>query len=114
MFVVAPVAIIISFITIIGITLGMIALFIYLALITIAAVIAGLLFAQLALKYIFKKENYELNWWIVILAVLALAVITLIPIVGWIFIFIIVLAALGGLTKYVCKVYGTISVKNQA
>ncbi len=101
LFVVAPVAIIICFITIIGITLGMIALFTYLALITITAVIAVLLFAQLALKHVFKKENYELNWWIVILAVLALGLIALIPIVGWLFIFIIFLAALGSLAKYV-------------
>ncbi len=103
LFIVAPVAIIISFITIIGITLGMIALFIYLALITIAAVIAGLLFAKLALKYIFKKENYELNWWIVILAVLALGLIALIPVAGWIFIFIIFLAALGSFANHVYK-----------
>ncbi len=103
LFVVAPVAIIICFITIIGITLGMIALFIYLALVTIAAVIAALLFAQLALKYVFKKENYELNWWIIILAVLALGLISLIPIVGWLFIFIIVLAALGSFVNYVYK-----------
>ncbi len=103
LFVVAPVAIIISFVTLIGITLGVIALFVYLALITIAAVIAVLLFAQLALKYIFKKENYELNWWVVILAVLALGLITLIPIVGWLSIFIIFLAALGSFANYVYK-----------
>lgn len=98
-----PVAIIISFITIVGITLGMIALFLYLALITVAAVITVLLFAQLALKYVFKKENYELNWWIVVLAILALGLIALIPIAGWIFILIIFLAALGSLAKYVYR-----------
>ena len=101
--VVAPVAIIISFVTIIGITLGLIALFIYLALITIAAVIAGLLFARLALNYVFKKENYELNWWVVILSILALGLIVLIPFVGCLFIFIIVLASLGSLANYVYK-----------
>ncbi len=103
LFVVAPVAIIISFVTLIGITLGVIALFVYLALITIAAVIAVLLFAQLALKYIFKKENYELNWWVIILAVLALGLITLVPIVGWLFTFIIFFTALGSLANYVYK-----------
>ena len=100
---IAPVAIIISFITIIGMTLGLIALFVYLALIFIAAVIAVLLFARLALKYVFKKENYELNWWVVILAVSALGLITFIPIVGWLFTLVIVLAALGSSAKYVYK-----------
>ncbi|MCX6813856.1 MAG: polymer-forming cytoskeletal protein [Candidatus Azambacteria bacterium] len=103
LFVVVPVAMLICFVTIIGITLGMIALFIYLALLTISAVIAVLLFAQLAFKYIFKKENYELNWWVVILAVLALGLIALIPIVGWLFIFIIFLSALGSFANYIYK-----------
>jgi len=100
---IAPIAIIISFVTVIGITLGMIALFVYLALITISAVISVLLFAELALKYVFKKENYELNWWIVILAVLALNLITFIPIVGCLFMFIVVLASLGSTAGYVYK-----------
>jgi len=103
LFIVAPVAIIISFVTIIGITLGLVALFVYLALVTMAAVIAVLLFAQLTLKYIFKKENYELNWWVVILAVLALGLISLIPFVGCLFVFIIVLAALGSFANYIFK-----------
>ncbi len=103
LFVATPIAMIICFITIVGITLGMIALFLYLALVTIAAVIAGLLFAQLALKYVFRKENHELNWWIVVLAILALGLITLIPVAGWIFIFIVFLAALGSLAKHVYK-----------
>ena len=100
---IAPVAIIISFATIIGITLGLIALFVYLAFVFVAAVIAGLLFAQLALKYVFKKENYELNWWVVILAILALAVITCIPFVGPIFTLVLVFAALGSSASYVYK-----------
>jgi len=100
---IAPVAVIISFATIIGITLGLIALFIYLAFIFVAAVIAGLLFAQLALEYVFKKENYELNWWVVILAVVALGVINLIPIVGWLFTLVLVFAALGSSASYIYK-----------
>ena len=100
---IAPVAIIISFVTIIGISLGLIALFVYLALIFIAAIISVLLFAQLALKYVFKKENYELNWWVVILAVVALGVINLIPVAGWLFTLVLVLAALGSSASYIYR-----------
>jgi len=100
---VAPVAIIISFATIIGITLGLIALFVYLAFVFVAAVIAGLLFAQLVLKYVFKKENYELNWWVIILAVSALGLVTFIPIVGWLFTLVLVFAALGSSANYIYK-----------
>ncbi|MFH1392981.1 MAG: hypothetical protein ABIG73_01170 [Patescibacteria group bacterium] len=100
---IAPVAIIISFATVIGISLGLIALFVYLAFIFAAAIISVLLFAQLALKYVFKKENYELNWWVVILAVVALAVITCIPFVGPIFTLVLVFVALGSSASYVYK-----------
>lgn len=101
--IVVPVAIIISLVTVIGITLGLIALFVYLALITVSAVVSVLLFAELALKYVFKKENYELNWWVVILAVLGLNVITFIPIAGGLFMFILVLATLGSTAGYVYR-----------
>ncbi len=100
---IAPVAIIISFATIIGITLGIIALLVYLMLVFVAAVIAGLLFAQLALKYVFKKENYELNWWVVVLAVAVLGLITFIPIAGWLFTLVLVFAALGSSAGYIYR-----------
>jgi hypothetical protein len=98
-----PVAIIISLFTVIGIVLGMVALFAYLALLVGAAVISALLFARLALKHVFKKENYELNWWLVIVAVLVLGLVNLIPFIGWLFTFVIFLASLGSLANYVYK-----------
>ena len=101
--VITPVAIIISCATIIGITLGIITLFAYMAFVFAAAVISVLLFAQLALKYVFKKEGYELNWWIVILSVVALGMINFIPIIGWIFTLIVFLAALGSSASYIYR-----------
>ncbi len=98
---IVPIAIIISFVTVVGIPLGAIALLFYLAFVGIAAVTGGLLFAQLAIRYVFKKENYELNWWVVILSVLALGIIGMIPVIGWIINAAIVLATLGAWTKYV-------------
>jgi hypothetical protein len=53
------------------------------------------------MKYIFKKEKYNLNWWIVILAVLVFGIILLIPLIGCLFRFIILLAAFGSLVGYV-------------
>lgn len=99
--VVIPAAIIVSFITVVGIPLGGIAALIYAALLIISSILANLLFAYLCMKYIFKKEKYNLNWWIVILAVLVFGIILLIPFIGFLFRFIILLAAFGSLVGYV-------------
>ncbi|MDD5569084.1 MAG: hypothetical protein PHG23_01560 [Candidatus Pacebacteria bacterium] len=96
-----PIAVILSFITVVASFLGLIALFAYIALLIASSIIAVLVFARLALKYIFKKEQYELNWWIVIIAALVLGAVSLIPFVGWLFTFVVFLAAFGSLTSYV-------------
>jgi cytoskeletal protein CcmA (bactofilin family) len=98
--VVIPFAIIISFITVIGTPLGVIAGLLYAVLLIISSILGNLLFAQLCMKYVFKKKEYELNWWIVILAVLVFGLISFIPFIGWLFKFIIFLAAFGSLADY--------------
>jgi hypothetical protein len=99
--VVIPAAIILSFITVIGSVLGIAAGLIYAVSIIISSVIANLLFVGLCMKYIFKKEKYELNWWIVVLGVLVFGLISLIPFIGWLFKFIIFLAAFGSVSTHV-------------
>lgn len=98
--IVVPAAIILSFITIIGSVLGVVAGLIYAVSIIISSVIANLLFARLCTKYIFKKDKYELNWWIVILGTLVFGLISLIPFIGWLFKFIIFLATFGSLSAH--------------
>lgn len=99
--VLVPAAVLLSFITVIGGILGLIAGFIYAAFIIIASAMATLLFAQLTMKYVFKKDDYKLNWWIAIIAIIVMGVITLIPFVGWLFKLIIFLAAFYSLINYV-------------
>ena len=102
--VVAPVAIIVSFITVIGVPLGFIALLLYAAFLLIASVVfTPLLFGRLAAQYVFKKERYELSWWAIVLAVLVLSILKFIPIVGWLFCFIIFLASFGSFANYVYR-----------
>lgn len=101
MLVIVPVVIIISFVSIIGAALGLIMAVLYALFLIISSIMAVLLFAQLCMKYVFKKEEYKLNWWIIILALLLFEIISLIPFIGWLFKFIIFLAAFSGLTKYI-------------
>ena len=99
--IVTPVAVILSFITVIGSPLGIIAMLFYVAMIAIASIVTVLIFAKLCLKYLFRKENSELNWWIIILAFFVLSIISLIPVVGWIVGFVIFLSAFGSTSKFI-------------
>lgn len=99
--IVLPVAIILSFVTVIGTFLGLIALFFYIVFIVLALIFSVLIFASLTLKYLFKKENYELNWWMLVVSVLVFGLVSLIPFVGWIFSFIIFLSSLGSVSAVV-------------
>ena len=101
--IVVPVAIIISFVTIIGVPIGILALLFYVLLIIISSIIAPLLFARLLMNYVFKKENTELNWWIAILAVIVFGLVSFIPVVGWIICFFIFLASFGTVTEHIRK-----------
>ena len=101
--VVVPIASIISFITVIGAPLGFMALLSYIVLFIASLFVTVLVFAKLVMKYVFKKANYELNWWVVILSTLILAIISILPIVGFIFTFILFLSAFGALTGHVYK-----------
>jgi cytoskeletal protein CcmA (bactofilin family) len=101
--VVTPIAIILSFITVIGSLLGIIAVLFYVLFMIISSVVGILLFASLALKYLFKKDSYKLNWWITAVSALALGLISIIPIVGWIFSFIIFISAMGSTSDFVYR-----------
>lgn len=101
--VVVPIASIISFITVIGAPLGFMALLSYIVLFIASLFVTVLVFAKIVMKYVFKKTNHELNWWIVILSTLVLAIISILPIVGFIFTFILFLSAFGALTSHVYK-----------
>jgi cytoskeletal protein CcmA (bactofilin family) len=101
LFIVVPVAIILSFITVVGSMLGVATIFVYAALLITSSIIANLLFAQLCMKFIFKKGDKKINWWIIVLSVLVFELISFIPFIGWIFKFIIFLATLSGLANYI-------------
>ncbi len=102
LFFMIPIAAIICLVTLIGLPLAMIGGFFFVALTILAAAVSGLLMAALMAKFLFKKKGTELNWWLILLGIFTLAIIKLIPFVGWIITFLIYLTAFGVLTN---KIY---------
>ncbi len=89
-----PIAAIILFITVIGWPIGLIILFGYIAFMILAAAFSTILGAALLAK-LFKRKETDLNWWLILIALVIMSLIKLIPIIGWIIDFIIFLAAIG-------------------
>lgn len=104
LFFIIPIAIIIAIVTIVGLIPALIAILIYLLMLMLGMVFGGLLTAGFISKWLFKKENYSLEWYAVIIGVFAFQLIKVIPFVGWIVGTAIFLAALGTL-------YGGLYVK---
>ena len=92
-----PVVIVLLFITIIGfyIAIGLIAAFV-LALIA-AARLASIFAGGLIMKWILKKEEITIGWREALIGIIALALIGLIPFIGWIIVAANFLIALGSL-----------------
>jgi hypothetical protein len=90
-----PIAAIICLVSLIGFPLGVFVGFAYAALTMLAAAVSGLLAAAMLAKFVFRKKETELNWWLIALGLFILALIKLIPFVGWIFAFLVYLVALG-------------------
>jgi len=90
-----PIAAIICLITLVGLPIAVMVGSAYAVLTILAAAMSGLLGAALMAKFIFKKKETEINWWLIALALLILALIKLIPIVGWILAMLVYWVALG-------------------
>jgi len=96
---IVPIAAIICLATLIGLPVGFFMIFFYIALVILSAAATGLLWAAMLAKFIFKRKETELNWWLIILAVVVLAIIKLIPFIGWIIGFLTFLVGVGVLSN---------------
>jgi cytoskeletal protein CcmA (bactofilin family) len=91
-----PVAIMIAFITIIGIPAGIIAGFIYGLILYVSRIYIGVWMGRKIIGF-FKKSQMTTFFWPFVVGIVTIAVIGLIPFVGWIFKLFCLLISLGAL-----------------
>lgn len=92
-----PVAIVISLITVIGMFLGVFGIFAYVAFIMLASVLGGVVLGSLIYRLLSESKEYAVDWKSVLVGVVAMFLIGLVPVVGWLAMFILFLACLGNL-----------------
>jgi len=95
-----PLASIILIVTVFGSTLGVLGLIVYALTMVIAKALAMIGFGVWIWKFFRKNHSFELNWKVAALGVVAMNVIWLIPLVGWVFCMVFTLAALGAVVNY--------------
>ncbi len=108
--VVVPIAIILSFITIIGIPLGLFGIAFYGLFTVVAVAFSGIVAAELLNRLFFRKEKARpLNWLMVILGVIVMQLIVFIPFVGWVAHFLIFLVSFGAVSGLLYRQVKTIA-----
>ncbi|MFH0853217.1 MAG: polymer-forming cytoskeletal protein [bacterium] len=95
-----PIVIAILMTTMIGGILGAILIPLYLLMLILAAVYAGIIFGAWGFRYLNKNHPVNGNWLSALVGVLALQLISLIPVVGWIIGFGFFVVALGSLSTH--------------
>lgn len=93
--VVVPVAVVVLFITLIGIPFGFLGLFSYIALIILSSMMASIVTGAL-LSHWFRKEM-QVTWQWTVIGALVLLVLSFIPVVGWIGVFVAFLVTFGAM-----------------
>jgi len=102
--VVVPVAIILSFVTVIGFPLGLFGIMLYGLLLVIASAFSGIVVAEFINRLFFRGERAKpLSWPMIILGAAIMGLLPLIPFIGWIIKFIIFLVAFGAISNLLYK-----------
>lgn len=102
-FFILPIAAIVCLITVVGLPLGFLIGFSFAVLVILGAAATGLLWAALIAKFIFKRKASDINWWLIIIAVIVLALVKIIPFVGWLIGFLVFLAGFGVMSQMLHK-----------
>ncbi|HWO07370.1 MAG TPA: hypothetical protein VNM40_02190 [Candidatus Paceibacterota bacterium] len=97
--IVVPVASIIVLVTIIGMPLGILGLLIYVASLLFVSLAAPIVAGSIVHKWIWKPAGYEVNWKTILLGVAVHFVLGLIPFLGWLVNFGIMLLTLGAAVR---------------
>lgn len=95
--VVVPIALIVSAVTVVGIPLAVMGLFTYILFLFFSYFFVPVILGSVAFSYYRKSETYIINWRSALIGAVIVAVLGLIPVIGWLVAFLTMLAVLGTL-----------------
>lgn len=95
-----PLVAFVLYLTGVGLLIGLIITLGYIILLILAGVYAGVILGVWTIKCVKKEKEYVVGWPAVLLGVVLLKLICLIPLLGWLFGFVMILLALGSLVNF--------------
>lgn len=99
--IVAPIAAVLLFISLIGFYLGLIILAIWIAYMIVSALLAAVFIGVWITKQLVKKDTLVVDWQSIVIGVVVLGIISVIPVIGWLFILLVWLAAFGTILRFI-------------
>lgn len=97
--VVTPIAVILLMVSVIGIMLAIPIILLYSAMLIIAKVLAAVVLGEILWKW-FKLSAPAVNWKSIVLGVVVINIVSLVPVLGWIVVFLLFCASLGSLSNH--------------
>jgi len=95
--IVTPILSFILLVTFVGMPLGFLLGFSYVTVLLGAKLVTSVVIGALALKFAFRTGDIRMDWFTAIVGVVVLLALMLIPIIGFVLVFIMLLATLGGI-----------------
>jgi len=97
--IVLPVVSVMLLVTLIGVPLGLLGLVAFATLLLIASPLAAIILGSVLHKWMFKPAEYQIAWQTILLGAVVYTLLGLIPILGGIAKFVLVLLAIGSMMK---------------
>ncbi|MDO8576009.1 MAG: hypothetical protein Q7R90_01710 [bacterium] len=97
--IVLPVVSIMLLVTLIGVPLGILGLIGFAALLLVASPLAAIIVGSVVHKWMFKPAEYQIVWQTILLGVAVYTLLGLIPVLGGIVKFVLILLAIGSMMK---------------
>lgn len=98
--VVAPIAVLILMITLVGIYVGILALLVWLVFVFIASILACVFAGVWLIKTVGKRTDVQPDWKALTVGIVVLTVIALVPVIGALIFFVLLLMAFGSLLRH--------------
>lgn len=95
-----PVAAVLLLASLIGSIFGIIIGFAYITWLILAGIGGGILLGAFAIRLISRAREHPLDWKVILLGMVLLAVLGLVPVLGWILVFLLFLAVLGAMADF--------------
>lgn len=96
--IVAPAAILLAAISVIGIWFAFAGALLYVLLLMVAKVLMGIALGAVAMRSLKKQKELEVNWQSAAIGVVIIELVWLVPVLGWVAVFLLFLATLGSVS----------------